>query len=130
MTDAEEDTEVLTKVEEHTYIVEKGDLVDLTRDFDYSETFQLNPGVAELEGILKKDGTVDIGNIIIENVLIDDLSDEINKILGPPLTPDLITDTIIIVEHKYHARLLQYLILDAWDYEWRSYSDLKADKLL
>ena len=98
-------------------LVKKEDLVSLNRDFDYSQKFWPNPGVAELEGLLNEDRTVDINDINMGNVLINDFSNDVNRILSPPLTPDLIDDTITIMEHKYHTELLQYLIHNTWDYE-------------
>ena len=102
-----EDSKILTETEEHVQVVEKGGLVRLNREFDYSDVFWPNPGVAELGGLLDRDKTLDVSNIN------DNFSDKVNKILGPPSTPDLINDKITIIEYKHHAGSLQYLVHDA-----------------
>ena len=126
----QENSNILTEVEEHVRVVEKGDLIGLNREFDYSTAFQPNPGVAEVGGLTNEDRTLDVSNIKIEEVLMDDFSDKVNEILGPTSTPDLIDNTITIVEHQYHARSLQYLVHDTWDCQWRVHGDLKADEPL
>ena len=54
----------------------------------------------EVDGILNKNGIVNISNINIDHVLLNDFSDNVNEILGLPSTPDFVNETITAVGHK------------------------------
>ena len=106
----EYDDEVLSDLEEHVRVIEKGDLIGLNREFDYSDRFCPSQKDLDLSEIMNEDGIVDISNMNFNKILIDNFSDEVNEILGPLSTPDLINETILIIRYKYHAGLLEYLV--------------------
>ena len=49
----------------------------------------------------------------MEEILIDNFSDEMNEILGLLSTPNLIDNTVTIVGYKHHTESLKYLVHDA-----------------
>ena len=81
-------------------MIEKRDLIELNREFDYSDRFQLNTDGIDLSNILDKYGMVNISDMDFNNDLLENFSNEINKILNPLSIPDLISKSISIIAYK------------------------------
>ena len=111
-----DDDDFLSDSKDHICIIEKRDLIGLIRNLDYSDRFNPNTNGVNLSDILDKNGIVDISDMNFDNILLENFSNEMNEILGPILALDILDEQISIIDHKYHARSLEYLVHNAWDY--------------
>ena len=125
-----DDNEFLSDTKDHICVIEERDLMSLNREFDYSDRFCPNFDGVDLSDILDVNGTVDISDVKLDDVLFEDFSNEVNEILVSIPAPDILDKQKTIISHEYYTRSLEYLVHNAWDCVWMKHGQLKADELL
>ena len=83
------DNEFLSNIKDHICMIEEGDLIVSSREFDYLDRFYLNFNGTDLSNILNENRIVDISHMNLDDIVLEDFSDEVNEILDPILALDI-----------------------------------------
>ena len=85
------------KVDTHIPVAKKGDLINLTWDFQHSNDKK------PVSNTPVFDPNIDASDVNVDDIKLEQCSEEVDKILDPPDVDNVFNDSMLIVGHKHHA---------------------------